>query len=67
MVHCDIGEQLGEWGRKLYLYSCNGKKVGEFSMYSINLRLLKNPKLTNIDYLEIEYLERNKFDLGATI
>ncbi len=36
-------------------------------MYLVNLGLLRNSKLTNIDYLEIEFLERNKFDLGATI
>ncbi len=30
MVHYDIGEQLGERGHKLYLYSCNGKRLGDF-------------------------------------
>jgi hypothetical protein len=42
------------------------KKVGGFSMYLVNFRLLKSPELTNIDYLEIENLEKN-FDLEATI
>jgi hypothetical protein len=42
------------------------KKVGGFSIYLLNFGLLKNSKLTNIDYLEIEKLDRN-FDLGAII
>jgi hypothetical protein len=42
------------------------KKVGGFSIYLVNFELLKSPKLTFIDYLEIENLERN-FDVRATI
>jgi hypothetical protein len=42
------------------------KKVGVFSTYFVNFRLLKSSKLTNIDYMEIKNLERN-FDLGAII
>jgi hypothetical protein len=42
------------------------KKVGGFSIYFFNFGLLKRSKLTNIDYMKIENLERN-FDLGAII
>jgi hypothetical protein len=29
-VICDIGEQRREYGSKLNVYSCNGKRLGDF-------------------------------------
>jgi hypothetical protein len=41
---------------------------GIFNRNLVNVGLLKNPELINIDYLEIENLERNKYiDLRAII
>jgi len=42
------------------------KGWGIFNVYS-SFQIFKNLELASIDYLEIENLERSKFDLGATI